>query len=140
MLETEVVPNTDAKRLELLEGNLIPNQMFDVSAAAAQRTPTHYKIRPGDLIIDQYGTVHTVMAADHESITLRDTVYDPTTANDTNGWVPDPHGMGASTNTTVYIWYVPAAAYGSGNYAQYRIGPAARSPLRAVVAIPNAVR
>jgi type II secretory pathway pseudopilin PulG len=138
MIRTQVNdPNGLARRLELAEGNLIPNGQWQVAdVAQAENTPTHYKIRAGDIIIDQYGTVHTVMAADHRYITLRDTIHNPASANDLNGFIPEPRDNG----DPVYIWYVPAAAYGTGtNYAQFEIGPAARSPLRAVVAIPGAV-
>lgn len=138
MILTTVRPNTDAKVLELDRGNLIPNNNWQVDTqTAAERDPTHYKIHPGDLIIDQFGTVHTVLDADHQSITLRDTVYDPASAAAVNGYTPQPMANG----DPVYIWYVPAASYGTGtNYAQFTIGPAARSPLRAVVPIPGAVR
>lgn len=140
-LEAEVNdPTGRARRFVLAEENLIDSKVWvHKTAANARLDPTHYKIHPGDLIVDQWGRTHTVVDADHESITLRDTLYDPQSAVSANGFELLPF---AAADNPIYFWYVPAAAVsdsGGSNYADFEIGPAAQSPLRAVVQIPNVV-
>lgn len=98
------------------------------------RNYENLKIRPTDLIIDQWGKTHTVVTANEEQITLNDAIRCP------QSWFDPTTGLLAADHS-VWIWYAvpPARPKSPGaNYANYVLSPG-RSALVKVVTVQGAV-
>ncbi|MCC7408023.1 MAG: hypothetical protein IT442_08125 [Phycisphaeraceae bacterium] len=146
-IRTVIRQGTDGTKLSFHRNN-IPYNLVQIDNAGNQfsganqprpvaegySTYENLKIRPTDLIIDQWGKVHTVVTAHEEEVTLNGAIRCP------QNWFDNTTGL-LQSDHTIWIWYAvpPARPKSAGaSYSNYVLSPG-RSALVKVVPVQGVV-